>query len=205
MKSKIENFISSSEKKEIIDFIEILSINSKIDNIHINKVASKLNGDSFMFDVTKTEKSSKLSSYQSSNNLVETELPQLFLNILNRISKELNINKDNVFLQILNQEIGGYIYPHYDSSIDGYITYKCNICVLGDNYQLFVDDEIIDIKEKDLYTFEASLYKHWTEPFKNKRIIISYAFILPYVDLDRTEEDPRVRLSKRILKYFQNL
>jgi hypothetical protein len=204
MKNKLENFISPVEKKEIIEFIEKLSISSKIDNIHINQVASKLNGDSFMFDITKTEKSSKLSSYQSSNNLVDTELPEVFINILNRISRELNISKDNVFLQILNQEIGGYIYPHYDSSIDGYITYKCNICVLGDDYQLFVDNEIIDIKEKDLYTFEASLYKHWTEPFKNKRVIVSYGFILPYEELGRTEEDPRVRLSKRILKYFQN-
>jgi hypothetical protein len=204
MRNKLKNFISSLEKKEIIGFIERLSINSKIDNIHINHVASKLNGDSFMFDITKTEKSNKLSSYQSSNNLMEVELPEIFINILDRISKELNISKENVFLQILNQEVGGYIYPHYDSSIDGYITYKCNICVLGDDYQLFVDNEIIDIEEKDLYTFEASLYKHWTEPFKNKRVIISYGFILPYQDLGRNEQDPRVRLSKKILKYFQN-
>jgi hypothetical protein len=51
MRNKLKNFISSLEKKEIIEFIERLSINSKIDNLHINHVASKLNGDSFMFDI----------------------------------------------------------------------------------------------------------------------------------------------------------
>jgi hypothetical protein len=77
------------------------------------------------------------------------------------------------------------------------------MCVESDDYRLFIDKEILDIKELDLYCFEASLYKHWTEPFRNKRIILSYGFILPYEDLGRDEKDPRVRLSKRIINYFQ--
>lgn len=199
----IPNFIKDEEVKEIIYFLKSFNQNSNISNKHINEVASKLNGTSFMFDITKTEKSKKLSSYQSSDNLIDIELPPLFKDIMNRISEKFNLSTENVFLQILNQESGGYIHPHYDSAIDGFITYKCNICVLGDDYELFVDDKIINIKQRDLYTFEASLYKHWTNPFSSKRIILSYGFILPYVDLDRNNDDPRVRLSKRILKYFQ--
>jgi hypothetical protein len=200
---KINNFIFNNEKSEIISFIENIDIQSNIENKHINEVASKLNGDSFMFDITKTDLSKKLSTYQSSENLIGNDIPYLFIEILDRISKKLNIKKDNVFLQILNQDSGGYIYPHYDSAIDGYITYKCNICVVGDDYELFVGDDILNISQGDLYCFEASLYKHWTNPFNSRRIILSYGFILPYTDLGRDENDPRVRLSKRILKYFQ--
>jgi hypothetical protein len=90
-----------------------------------------------------------------------------------------------------------------DSSIDGWITYKCNISVQSEDYTLFVDGEKLDIRKGDLYCFEASLYKHWTQPFTTNRIILSFGFILSYRDLGREESCPRVRLSKRIIKYFQ--
>ena len=61
----------------------------------------------------------------------------------------------------------------------------------------------IKIQETDLYGFEASLYKHWTNEFNSRRIFLSIGFILPYSILNRNENDPRIRLSKRIEKYFQ--
>jgi hypothetical protein len=201
---KIERFISNNEKEIISSFVNDLNQDLDIENKHIKSVASKLKGKSYMFDITKTEISNKLSVFQSSNNLVNKELPDIFYELLERISNSLKINKENVFLQILNQDSGGLIHPHYDSSIDGYITYKCNICIQSDDYELFLDKDILEVKELDLYCFEASLYKHWTNPFKRKRIILSWGFILPYQDLNRNENDPRVRLSKRIVKYFQN-
>lgn len=200
---KISQFISDSDKLEILSFVNTLNLDIEIKNEHINTVASKLNGSSYMFDITKTKLSNQLSSFQSSENLIDTNLPEIFTDLLNRISAVNQISKDNVFLQILNQKSGGLIHPHYDSAADGYITYKCNICVESDDYRLYVGDDFIDVSQGDLYCFEASLYKHWTEPFKNKRVILSYGFILPYSELDRTENDPRVRLSKRIEKYFQ--
>lgn len=201
---KIEKFILETDKLEIIDFVNNLDFEPDVVNKHINSVASKLNGNSYMFDISKSDKSKEISLYQSSNNLMSIEPTQKLIQIIDRISETLEISKDNVFLQILNQEAGGYINPHYDTSIDGYITYKCNISVSSENYDLFIDDDKININELDLYCFEASLYKHWTNPFKGKRIILSYGFILPYEDLGRSENDPRVRLSKRIFKYFQN-
>ena len=61
----------------------------------------------------------------------------------------------------------------------------------------------IKIYETDLYGFEASLYKHWTNEFNCRRVFLSFGFILPYEILNRDKNDPRIRLSKRIEKYFQ--
>lgn len=201
---KISGFISNSEKFEILSFIDTLENKSDITNKHISQVASNLNGQSYMFDITKSDKSQKLSKFQSSDNLIHNDLPEIFLSILDRISNRINISKSDVFLQILDQKSGGLIYPHYDSAIDGFITYKANISVLSENYQLCVEDNLFDIQESDLYLFEASLFKHWTKEFNSRRVILSYGFILPYRDLSRDENDPRVRLSKRIVKYFQS-
>jgi len=98
---------------------------------------------------------------------------------------------------------GGKINPHYDASLDGYINYKCNISVLSEDYDLFIDKDSIRIQETDLYGFEASLYKHWTNEFNSRRVFLSFGFILKYEDLGRNCDDPRVRLSKRIERYFQ--
>jgi hypothetical protein len=61
------------------------------------------------------------------------------------------------------------------------------------------------IEQKDLYCFEASLYKHWTEEFNSRRIFLSFGFLVPYNLLGRNSDDPRVRLSKRIENYFQKI
>lgn len=201
---KLPGFISDSERFEILSFVNSLNIKLDITNEHISKVASELKGSSYMFDITKTKLSNELSTFQSSDNLINIDLPPIFYSILNRISNQLQISKSDVFLQILNQQSSGIIHPHYDSAIEGFITYKCNVAVQSENYQLNVGDDVLDIKESDLYCFEASLFKHWTKPFTQKRVILSYGFILPYKDLCRDENDVRVRLSKRIIKYFQN-
>ena len=100
---------------------------------------------------------------------------------------------------------GGKINPHYDASIDGYINYKCNISVLSEDYNIYIDDEVELISETDLYCFEASLYKHWTNEFNSRRVFLSFGFILSYEILKRDENEPRIRLSRRISKYFQYL
>lgn len=105
-------------------------------------------------------------------------------------------------IQIVDMNKGGKIAAHYDASIGGIINYKCNISVLSDDYDFFIDKEKINIKEKDMYCFEASLYKHWTEEFNNRRVFLSFGFLVPYSTTNRTENDPRVRLSKRIERYF---
>jgi hypothetical protein len=77
--------------------------------------------------------------------------------------------------------------------------------VLSEDYKIFIGDSSPVIEQKDLYCFEGSLYKHWTEEFNSRRVFLSFGFIVPYSVVGRTENDPRVRLSQRISKYFQKL
>jgi hypothetical protein len=200
----IKKFINHEETHSILEWVNSLKHNHNCDNNHIKEIRKNLNGNSYMFDISKTLLTNKITSFQSGNDVIDNELPQIFLDLIDRISDDISIPKDNVFLQILDMEKGGKINPHYDTAINGYITYKCNVSVISHDYTLNVDKEIFDIQQSDLYCFEASLFKHWTEKeFNSKRILLSYGFILPYADLCRTEDDYRVRLSKRIEKYFQ--
>ena len=201
--NRVPNFLKDNERSEIISFVNSINFDYYIKNKHIENISSKLNGDSWMFDISKTDLSKKLSNYQSSNNVLDLILPEIIINLKDRISKELNISDKNVFLQILNQESGGTIHPHYDSAIDGYITYKCNIPIITNSYNIYIGDNIFNINESDLYSFESSLYKHWTDKFNSKRVLLSFGFILRYEELGRDVNDPRVRLSKRLIKYFQ--
>jgi hypothetical protein len=131
-------------------------------------------------------------------------LPDFIHVIIGRISNELNISKENIFLQAVDMNKGGKINPHYDASLDGYVNYKCNISVLSEDYDFYVGEEVVNIEETDLYCFEASLYKHWTNEFNSRRIFLSFGFVLTYEEVNRKITDPRVRLSKRIEKYFQS-
>jgi len=156
-----------------------------------------------MFDISNTPLTNYITKFQSISDVSKEGLPSFIFNIIDRISEEFNFPKDNVFLQAVDMNKGGKINPHYDASIDGYVNYKCNISVLSEDYDLFLDKESIKIQETDLYGFEASLYKHWTNEFNSRRVFLSFGFMLKYEDVGRTINDPRVRLSKRIEKYFQ--
>jgi hypothetical protein len=156
-----------------------------------------------MFDISNTELTSYITKFQSVSDVSNDSLPDFIHVIIDRISNELNLPKENIFLQAVDMNKGGKINPHYDASINGYVNYKCNISVLSEDYDFFLDKEILKIQETDLYCFEASLYKHWTNEFNSRRVFLSFGFILKYEDLGRDINDPRVRLSKRIEKYFQ--
>ena len=146
-----------------------------------------------------------ITKFQSISDVSQDTLPEFIYDIIDRISDEFNFPKDNIFLQAVDMNKGGKINPHYDASLDGYINYKCNISVLSEDYKIFIDKSSPLIEQKDLYCFEASLYKHWTEEFNSRRVFLSFGFIVPYDVVGRTQDDPRVRLSKRITKYFQKL
>jgi hypothetical protein len=156
-----------------------------------------------MFDISNTPLTNYITKFQSISDVSKEGLPSFIFKIIDRISEEFNFPKDNVFLQAVDMNKGGKINPHYDASVDGYVNYKCNISVLSEDYDLFLDKESIKIQQTDLYGFEASLYKHWTNEFNSRRVFLSFGFVLKYEDVGRTINDPRVRLSKRIEKYFQ--
>ena len=198
-----KKFISKDEVNQIVNWIDSVNHKGVDSNYHITELSKTLNGKSYMFDISNTPLTNYITKFQSIYDVSNDELPEFINNIIDRISKEFNFPKDNIFLQAVDMNKGGKINPHYDASIDGYINYKCNISVLSEDYEFFLDKESIKIQETDLYGFEASLYKHWTNEFNSRRVFLSFGFVLPYEILNRTKNDPRVRLSKRIEKYFQ--
>ena len=200
----IKNFINDNEVNSIINWVDSINHVQQSDNHHIIELGKKLNGNSHMFDISKTDLTKYVTNFQSGNDVLNDELPVVIHNLIDRISELVNLPKDNVFLQAVDMDSGGTINPHYDVSVDGYINYKCNISVLAEDYNFIIDKNIIKVSQADIYCFEASLYKHWTEKeFTSRRILLSFGFLIPYSLLGRSANDPRVRLSKRINKYFK--
>ena len=198
-----KKFITKDEVNQIVNWIDSVNHNGSDSNHHLTELSKTLNGKSYIFDISNTSLTNYITKFQSISDVSKEGLPSFIFNIIDRISEEFNFPKDNIFLQAVDMSKGGKINPHYDASIDGYINYKCNISVLSEDYELFLDKEKIKIQETDLYGFEASLYKHWTNEFNSRRVFLSFGFVLPYEILNRSENDPRVRLSKRIEKFFQ--
>ena len=201
----VRNFISEEETKLIIKWVDSLNHVGNDPNYHLSELSKSLNGKSCIFDISQTELTKYITKFQSISDVSSDKLPDFIYNIIDRISTNFNFPKEHIFLQAVDMNKGGKIKPHYDASIDGYINYKCNISVLSEDYNIYIDDEQELINETDLYCFEASLYRHWTNEFNSRRIFLSIGFIVPYSTLNRNENDPRVRLSKRIEKYFQSL
>ena len=198
-----KKFISKDEVNQIINWIESVNHSGNDSNHHLTELSKTLNGKSYIFDISNTPLTNYITKFQSISDVSYNKLPKFIYDLIDRISEEFNFPKDNVFLQAVDMNKGGKINPHYDASLDGYIIYKCNVSVLSEDYELFLDKESINIEETDLYGFEASLYKHWTNEFNSRRVFLSFGFVLLYEILNRTENDPRIRLSKRIKKYFQ--
>ena len=199
----LKNFITKDEVNKILTWIDSVKHIGNDSNHHLTELSKELNGNSYMFDISNNTLTNYITKFQSISDVSKESLPDFIHNITDRITKEFNFPKDNIFLQAVDMNRGGKINPHYDASIDGYVNYKCNISVLSEDYNFFIDKNIIKVQQTDLYGFEASLYKHWTNEFNSRRVFLSFGFILPYEILNRVKNDPRVRLSKRIEKYFQ--
>jgi hypothetical protein len=198
-------FLNSESRKEVIKYVDSIHEDVVLNDHHLKHLLSKLNGMSYMYDISKTLLTGKLCEFQSGGYVVKQELPEVFHHLVSEIADLIGLPKDNVFLQIVDMNDGGTIGKHYDASYEGYINYKCNVSVMSEDYDFCIDDTIVHISECDMYTFEASLYKHWTvKPFTGRRILLSFGFLVPYEMLGRSGDDPRVRLSKRIEKYFQS-
>ena len=198
-----KKFITKDEVDQIVNWIDSVNHNGNDSNYHLTQLSKTLNGKSCIFDISNTPLTNYITKFQSISDVSHEPLPNFIHNIIDRISEEFNFPKDNVFLQAVDMNKGGKINPHYDASLDGYINYKCNISVLSEDYNFFIGDDSLNVKSTDLYGFEASLFKHWTNEFNSRRVFLSFGFVLKYEDLGRDINDPRVRLSKRIEKYFQ--
>lgn len=198
-----KGFICEEEAQILVKWIENIEYSKTDTNHHLTELAKELNGVSHIYDVSKTEMTSYITSYQKTLKSKDDCFPKLINDIIDRIAQTFGLPKDHVFFQAVDMKKGGKVNPHYDAAVDGYINYKCNLCLLSEDYDFFIDGTTLHVTSGDLYCFEASLYKHWTNEFNSRRVFISFGFMVPYHNLGRTSEDPRVRLSRRIEKYFQ--
>lgn len=195
-------FISLEERDFAFDYCMYLSnVKCDIKNEHIKKVNEQSNGYSFLYDISRTKESSYISKFQGDDTVVES-CPSFFLEISKRISSCLNINDSHSFVQFIYVGKNGQVRPHYDAAIPGYVTYKCNLQIKGKTI-VNVDKTEFQVKDCDLYCFEASLYKHWIRENEEDMVIVSYGFLLPYGETKWTEDSPRVRMSNKIFKFFQ--
>jgi hypothetical protein len=169
-----KNFITKDESNQIVEWIDSVNHTGDDSNYHLTELSKVLKGKSCIFDISNTPLTNYITKFQSISDVSKEPLPDFIYYIIDRISKEFNYPKDNVFLQAVDMNKGGKINPHYDASIDGYVIYKCNISVLSEDYDLFLDKDSIKIQETDLYGFEASLYKHWTNEFNSRRVLGLY-------------------------------
>lgn len=201
----IRKFITQDEVNDIISWIDGLHHTGNDGNYHLSELAKTLKGKSCIFDISKTQFTNYITKYQSITDVSHDNLPTFIHSIIDRISSAIELPREHIFLQAVDMNKGGKINPHYDASIDGYINYKCNLSILSEDYNIYIGDEKENISQTDLYCFEASLYKHWTDEFNSRRVFLSFGFIIPYSVVGRDEKDPRVRLSKRIEKYFQKI
>ena len=199
----IRSFVSEEDSRLLIKWIEGINHYEVNANHHLTELAKELNGTSHIVDVSKTKITGYITDYQKVTESSEELVPTGVYYLINRISETLGLPVDHVFFQAVDMRKGGKISPHYDASVEGYVNYKCNLCLLSEDYDFFVGDETVQVQQGDLYCFEASLYKHWTNTFDSRRVFISFGFMVPYEVLGRSETDPRVRLSRRIEKYFQ--
>lgn len=199
----IRDFITTEESSQIVNWIDNVKHDGDNRNRHLKELTKVLRGNSYVFDISNTPLTNYVTSFQSMYSVSSDGLPDFIHDIINRVAERFGFSKDNIYLQAVDMSEGGKIHPHYDASINGYINYKCNISVLSEDYDFYIDKTTIKIKETDLYGFEASLYKHWTDEFSARRIFLSIGFILSYDELSRSIDDPRVRMSRRIEKYFQ--
>jgi hypothetical protein len=150
-----KNFISQDEANQIVNWLDSVNHTGSDSNHHLTELSKSLNGVSYIFDISNTSLTNYITKFQSISDVSKEGLPSFIFNIIDRISEEFNFPKDNVFLQAVDMNKGGKINPHYDASIDGYVNYKCNISVLSEDYDLFLDKESIKIQQTDLYGFEA--------------------------------------------------
>lgn len=200
-----ENFITEDEKILVLNWIDKLNHTGSDSNYHLSELSKSLNGKSCIFDISQTVYTKYITKFQSLSDVSFDKLPEFICKIQSRISSEFLVPLDHTFLQAVDMNRGGKINPHYDASIPGYINYKCNISILSEDYYIYIDSQSQRINQKDIYCFEASLYKHWTDEFNSRRVFLSFGFLVPYSFTNRSKEDPRVRLSERIQKYFQNI
>ncbi len=205
MNKPIQDFISTEEQNEIIHWARTQDLPTEtVENEHVKAVHTSIDGFSVLHNFTKTDIATYISKFQGDSRQIDS-VPEVLSNIRDRIAKKFSLDASHTFVQLIVMGKEGYVTTHYDAGIDGYITYKCNMNVVGpDEDTVYIDTTKITVRPKELYAFEANLFKHWVSTCGEERIVLSYGFLVPYADLEWELDDPRIRMAQRIAKKFMS-
>ena len=129
-------FITPSESKQIINWIDSIDHSGNGANHHLSELSKELKGKTYMFDISNTPFTNYITKFQSVSDVSKDKLPDLIDTIIDRIAEEFEFPKNHIFLQAVDMNSGGKINPHYDAAVEGHVNYKCNISVLSEDYEL---------------------------------------------------------------------
>mgnify|MGYP000308268520 CR=1 FL=1 len=195
----IHNFIDENARVKTLDWVNTTDFkrlsHEKDASANISK---ELNGFTALFDFNHSYLSQYISQFHG--DYVKDKPNEILVSLKDKISETLKVSQESSYVQVIVLNAGGEVIPHYDASVNGYVNYKCNVVLDGpeDDY-IYVNKDAHIINNSDLYCFEASLFKHWAKPVNCKRVVLSFGFLLPYADLGWSENDPRVKMSNRIM------
>jgi hypothetical protein len=117
----IRSFLDKKTRNEVIDYVNKINESITLNDHHLKYLVSKLNGNSYMYDISKSDLTNKITSFQSGGYVMNQDLPKVFIELRDKISKELSIPTSHSFLQIVDMDNEGSIERHYDASFKGFI------------------------------------------------------------------------------------
>lgn len=195
---QVVNFISESERISLLDIIERHNHNNTILNDHIRSVNSKTNGYSVTYDISKSNKSQAITKFQGDSTVID-DIDRSLIELSDKIIELLDIKSVDRFLQLIMLGENGEVPPHYDAGFRGYSTYKCNISVLG-TLNLMISGSECVLRQNDLQSFDANIYKHSVHASRTRRAVVSFGFLIPYSQLNIRQS--RMKLGDKISKKF---
>ena len=89
-----KDFLDRQTQQEIIDYVDTINENFVLTDHHLKYLISKINGKSYMYDLSKTDLTSKMTLFQSGGYVMKDELPNVFHILLNKIADKLALPKD---------------------------------------------------------------------------------------------------------------
>lgn len=203
--SLIHDFVSPHEQATLISWVTTLrekfGKQAIVENDHLRRLQESINGFSVMYLFTETPVMRLFAKTITDSNLIE-DVHALCREVQSRVKNELKYPEmdQHNYLQVMWMGPGGHVKPHYDPSPPGYVNCRANLYL--SSYEgdcLHIDKETISLHERDLYCFEPSLYKHWTDPTTvEQRISICFGFLLPYESLGVDPASSRVRFSQKV-------
>lgn len=115
------------------------------------------------------------------------DLPTEFFETRNRIATELGFSNE-LFRPNATALAGvmfkdGYVEPHVDSTVDGYVHWRANVLLkCDDGGDPVIDGCTYKLNAGDLIVFPADVLEHYTTIQKSDepRTIISYPFLIPH-------------------------